>query len=186
MSLGQWFRDYVYFPLGGSRVKTKRRLVLNLFVVWAATGIWHGASWNYLIWGLYFWTLLMVEKFFLLDKLKKAPAVVGHIYTMGLVLVSWAIFALENFGQLTAYLKVMFGLGGVPLVDGAFVYYLTSYLPILAVASVSATPFGVNLFKKMPETAAKVLGAVAVMLGLMICTAYMVDGTYNPFLYFRF
>ena len=81
--------------------------MLNLFVVWAATGIWHGASWNYLIWGLYFWALLMIEKFFLLDKLKKAPAVIGHIYTMALVLVSWAIFALEDFGQLTAYLKVM-------------------------------------------------------------------------------
>ena len=185
ISLSTWFREYLYIPLGGNRC-SKGRHMFNLFVVWAATGIWHGASWNYLIWGLYFWALLMIEKFFLLDKLKKAPAVIGHIYTMGLVLVSWAIFALEDFGQLTAYLKVMFGLGGVPLADGAFVYYLTSYLPILVVAAVSSTPFGVNLFKKMPERAARVYGAAALVLGLLICTAYMVDGTYNPFLYFRF
>ena len=185
ISLSTWFREYLYIPLGGNRC-SKGRHIFNLFVVWAATGIWHGASWNYLLWGLYFWALLMIEKFFLLDKLKKSPALVGHVYTMALVLVSWAIFAMEDFGQLKAYLKVMFGLGGVPLVDGAFVYYLTSYLPILGVAAVSSTPLGISLFKKLPERAAQLIGVLAVGVGLLICTAYMVDGTYNPFLYFRF
>ena len=185
ISLGTWFRDYVYIPLGGNRC-SKRRWVFNLLVVWAATGIWHGASWNYLLWGLYFFVLLMIEKFFLLDRLKKAPAVVSHVYTMALVLVSWAIFAIEDFGHLIAYLKVMFGLGGVPLTDGGFVYYLTSYLPILCVAGAASTPLGVKLFHKLPVKGQQAAGVVLVLAGLLVCTAYLVDGTYNPFLYFRF
>ena len=130
ISLSTWFREYLYIPLGGNRC-SKPRWMFNLLVVWAATGIWHGASWNYLIWGLYFFVLLMVEKFFLLDRLSRAPAAVGHVYTMFFVLVSWAIFAIEDAGHLAGYLRVMFGLGGVPLADPAFGYYLTSYLPIL-------------------------------------------------------
>ena len=130
ISLSTWFREYLYIPLGGNRC-SKGRWMFNLLVVWAATGIWHGASWNYLIWGMYFFVLLMIEKFFLLDKLKKAPALIARIYTLFLVVVSWAIFALEDFGHLTGYLKVMFGLGGVPVTDGAFGYYLASYLPSL-------------------------------------------------------
>ena len=145
ISLGTWFREYLYIPLGGNRV-SKPRLFFNLLVVWAATGIWHGASWNYLIWGLYFFVLLMVEKFFLLDRLSRAPAAVGHVYTMFFVLVSWAIFAIEDAGHLAGYLRVMFGLGGVPLADPAFGYYLTSYLPILCVAGLASTPLGASLY----------------------------------------
>ena len=185
ISLSTWFREYLYIPLGGNRC-SKGRWMFNLLVVWAATGIWHGASWNYLLWGMYFFVLLMIEKFFLLDKLKKAPAVVGHVYTMALVLVSWAIFAIEDFGHLVAYLKVMFGLGGVPLTDGSFVYYLTSYLPILCVAGAASTPLGVKLFHKLPEKGRQAAGVALVLAGLLVCTAYLVDGTYNPFLYFRF
>jgi len=185
ISLSTWFREYVYIPLGGNRC-SKSRWMFNLFVVWAATGIWHGASWNYLIWGLYFFALLMIEKFFLLKKLEKAPALVGHVYTLALVLVSWAIFAIEDFSHLVSYLKVMFGLGGVPVQDGAFGYYLGSYLPILVIAAVASTPVGVKLFRKLPEKAKQGTGVVLVLAGLLVCTAYLVDGTYNPFLYFRF
>jgi len=185
ISLSTWFREYLYIPLGGNRC-SKPRWMFNLLVVWAATGIWHGASWNYLLWGLYFFVLLMIEKFFLLEKLKKVPAVVSHVYTMALVLVSWAIFAIEDFSHLTAYLKVMFGLGGVPLTDGSFIYYLTGFLPILCAAGVASTPLGVTVFKKLPEKVRQVSGVVLVLAGLLVCTAYLVDGTYNPFLYFRF
>ena len=185
ISLGTWFREYLYIPLGGNRC-SKRRWVFNLLVVWAATGIWHGASWNYLLWGLYFFILLMVEKFFLLDRLKKAPAIVAHIYTLFFVLVSWAIFAIEDFSHLTAYLRVMFGLGGVPLTNGAFGYYLTAYLPILLVAGVASTPLGVMVYRKLKPRTQQVLCTMLVVAGLVVCTAYLVASTYNPFLYFRF
>ena len=185
ISLSTWFREYLYIPLGGNRC-SKGRWMFNLFVVWAATGIWHGASWNYLLWGLYFFVLLMIEKFLLLDKLKKAPAIVGHLYTMVLVLISWAIFAIEDFGHLMAYLKVMLGLGGVPLANGNFVYYLTSYLPVLCAAAVASTPVGVKVFNRLPVKTKEIFGVLLVVAGLVVCTAYLVDGTYNPFLYFRF
>ena len=185
ISLSSWFRDYVYIPLGGNRC-SKPRWMFNLLVVWAATGIWHGASWNYLIWGLYFFVLLMVEKFFLLDRLSRAPAAVGHVYTMFFVLVSWAIFAIEDAGHLAGYLRVMFGLGGVPLADPAFGYYLTSYLPILCVAGLASTPLGASLYRRLKPRTAQAVCAVLVLAGLVVCTAYLVDGTYNPFLYFRF
>ena len=185
ISLGTWFREYLYIPLGGNRC-SKGRWVFNLLVVWAATGIWHGASWNYLIWGLYFFLLLMLEKFLLMDVLKKLPAAVSHIYTLFLVLVSWAIFAIEDFGHLISYLKVMFGMGGVPFTDGTFGYYLTSYLPILCVAALASTPLGVTVYRKLPQRAAQAVGAALIAAGLLLCTAYLVDGTYNPFLYFRF
>ena len=185
ISLSTWFREYLYIPLGGNRC-SKPRWMFNLLVVWAATGIWHGASWNYLIWGLYFFVLLMVEKFFLLDRLSRAPAAVGHVYTMFFVLVSWAIFAIEDTGHLAGYLRVMFGLGGVPLADPAFGYYLTSYLPILCVAGLASTPLGASLYRRLKPRTAQAVCAVLVLAGLVVCTAYLVDGTYNPFLYFRF
>ena len=185
ISLSTWFREYLYIPLGGNRC-SKGRWMFNLLVVWAATGIWHGASWNYLIWGLYFFVLLMLEKFFLLKALDRAPALVGHVYTLFFVLVSWAIFGLEDFTQMTAYLRVMFGLAGAPLIDGALGYYLTSYLPILCVAAVASTPLAAGAFRKLPALPAKAVEAALIVAGLVVCTAYLVDGTYNPFLYFRF
>ena len=185
ISLSTWFREYLYIPLGGNRC-SKGRWMFNLLVVWAATGIWHGASWNYLIWGLYFFVLLMLEKFFLLKALDRAPALVGHVYTLFFVLVSWAIFGLEDFTQMTAYLRVMFGLAGAPLIDGALGYYLTSYLPILCVAAVASTPLAAGAFRKLPALPAKAAEAALIAAGLVVCTAYLVDGTYNPFLYFRF
>ena len=111
---------------------------------------------------------------------------IQHIYTLFFVLVSWAIFALEDFGQLGAYLKVMFGMGGVPLTDGTFGYYLTSYLPILCAAAVASTNLGRVLYGKLSPRTSQAVCAALVILGLVICTGYLVDGTYNPFLYFRF
>ena len=185
ISLSTWFREYLYIPLGGNR-RGKGRQMFNLFVVWAATGIWHGANWNFLFWGLYFFALLMVEKFFLLQVLERAPAVVGHVYTLFLVMVSWAIFAIEDLGHLVGYLKVMFGLGGAPLADGAFGYYLASFLPILCVAAAASTPLGRAVYRSMGAKAQQVLCTVLVSAGLLVCTAYLVAGTYNPFLYFNF
>ncbi len=185
ISLSTWFREYLYFPLGGNRC-SKGRMGFNLFIVWAATGIWHGASWNFLLWGLYFWALLMIEKFFLLNFLKKVPGVIAHIYTLFLVLVSWTIFAIEDFSHLGAYLRVMFGLSGAPLTDSAFGYYLTSYLPILCVAAVASTPLGVTVYRKLSPKAACAVSLTLVVAVMVVCTAYLVDGTYNPFLYFRF
>ena len=185
ISLGSWFREYLYIPLGGNRV-SKPRLCFNLLVVWGATGIWHGASWNFLLWGLYFGVLLMLEKLFLKRYIDRAPAPVQHVYTLFLVLVSWAIFAVEDFSHLGAYLAAMFGFAGGGLADGAFGYYLRSYLPMLVIASVASTPLMAGLWKRLPDRAQKAALPVLLVAGLLLCTAYLVDATYNPFLYFRF
>ena len=185
ISLSTWFREYLYIPLGGNRC-SKPRWVFNLLVVWAATGFWHGASWNYVIWGLYFFVLLVAEKLWLGRLIQKLPALLQHLYALFFILVSWAIFAIEDFTQLQGYLSVMFGLAGAPLTNGDFVYDLRSYLPILCVAAVASLPLGVRLFQKLPQRAAQVSGVVLILAGLVVCTAYLVDGTYNPFLYFRF
>ena len=184
ISLGSWFREYMYIPLGGNRVN-KPRLYLNLFLVWAATGIWHGASWNFLIWGLYFAVLIILEKAFLGKVLEKLPAALQHIYTLFLVLVSWAIFAVEDFTAMGLYLKAMFGIG-VSLVNGDALYYLFNYLPMLVVACVAATPLAAKVWHKIPAKVWKPALPVLVCLALVVATAYLVDGTYNPFLYFRF
>ena len=185
ISLSTWFREYLYIPLGGNRC-AKPRWMFNLFVVWAATGIWHGANWTFLFWGLYFFALLMLEKFFLLKPLEKAPAIVGHVYTLVLVMVSWAIFAIEDLSHLGGYLKVMFGLGGVPLADSWFGYYLTGYLPVLCLAAAASTPLGASVYRRLGTRAQQAVCTVLVAGGLLVCTAYLVAGTYNPFLYFNF
>ncbi len=184
ISLSTWFREYLYFPLGGSRVG-RARLVFNLLVVWAATGIWHGASWNFLLWGLYYFVWLVVEKLFLGRLLEKAPGWLRHLYALFLVVVGWAIFAVEDFSQMAQYLKAMFGLGAGAW-DGMFLYYLRSFLPMLLIACVAATPLGARLWKTLPEKPRRLALPVLLLLGLALSTAYLVDGTYNPFLYFRF
>ena len=185
ISLGTWFREYVYIPLGGNRV-SRGRLCFNLLVVWGLTGIWHGASWNFLLWGLYFGVLLMLEKLFLKRWIDRWPACFQHAYTLLLVAVSWAIFALEDFGQLGAYLAVMFGLAGRSLTDGAFFYYLRSYLPVLVLACLASTPLARRLWHRAPARAVQAALPVLLLAGLLLSTAYLVDATYNPFLYFRF
>ena len=182
ISLSTWFREYLYIPLGGNRC-SKGRWLLNLLIVWAATGIWHGASWNYLFWGLYFFGLLILEKLLLNKWLEKLPPVFQHLYVMVLVLISWAIFALEDMSQLGAYLQVMFGLNRPPLVNGQTLYHLRSFLPMLVIASIGSTPLVTKLWNRVES---KTIRMLVLALGLILCTAYVVASTYNPFLYFRF
>lgn len=185
ISLGTWFRDYVYIPLGGNR-KGLYRQFINIFVVWALTGIWHGASWNFLLWGLYYAVLLMLEKAFLLKWLDKAPAAVSHIYTMLLVVIGWALFAIDDISQLGSYLGVMFGVGGAGCISPQVLYYLRSYGPMLVILLIACLPLGKQLFAKLPEKLRTVLVPILIVFVLLISTAYLVDSTYNPFLYFRF
>ena len=185
ISLSTWFRDYVYIPLGGNR-GSRGRVIFNTAVVWFLTGLWHGAAWTFIAWGIWYLLLLLGERYLWKGLLEKSPKPLRHLYTMVLVLISWAIFAIEDFGHLVAYLKVMLGMGGVPLMNGHFVYYLTSYLPILCAAAVASTPVGVKVFRRLPGKTKEIVGVLLVMVGLVVCTAYLVDGTYNPFLYFRF
>ena len=181
ISLSSWFREYLYIPLGGNRCG-KPRWVLNLLVVWLATGIWHGANWNFLFWGLYFFLLLLLEKLLLQKWLEKIPSVFRHLYVSVLILVSWAIFALEDLAQLGTYLRTMFGFAGAALADGQTLYYLRSFLPIMLVAAVGSTPLVAGKWRKVPAW----LQSLVLVIGLVICTAYLVAGTYNPFLYFNF
>ena len=189
MSLGSWFRDYVYIPLGGNRVP-KWRWFFNIFVVWMLTGFWHGAAWTFIIWGLYFAVLLVIEKLWLLKHLEKTQ-VISRIYTLFFVLISFVIFNAADMGEAFAYIGGMFGAGGIPLVSAEFVYYLRSFAVVLILAVIGATPLPKNLVLKLRENekARKVLNGIepVFLLGLMVLmTAYLVDGSFNPFLYFRF
>lgn len=182
ISLSTWFREYLYIPLGGNRC-SRGRWILNLLIVWCATGIWHGASWNYLLWGFYFYVLLVSEKLLLGKYLQKLPGWLRHVYVMVLVLISWAIFALEDLSIMGHYLAAMLGFGGLPLVNALTGYYLRNYLPILAAAAVASTPMVITRWRRMDSPGLKL---TVLLLGLLACTAYVVAGTYNPFLYFRF
>ena len=155
-------------------------------MVWAATGIWHGASWNFLLWGLFFAAMLILEKGFLLQYLRKTPAAVQHIYTLFFLMISWALFAVEDFSRMGAWLAAMFGFAGGGLADAAAGYYLRSYLPMLIIAVVASTPLSARLWDRLPEKPMKVILPVLLLGGLVLSTAYLVDATYNPFLYFRF
>ncbi|MBQ4652384.1 MAG: MBOAT family protein, partial [Oscillospiraceae bacterium] len=185
ISLGTWFREYVYIPLGGNRC-SKARNFLNIFIVWMLTGIWHGAAWNFLLWGIYYALLLMLEKLVLLKWLKKAPALLTHIYTMFLVVVGWAIFANEGLGQCGTYLATMFFCSGGPVFLPSDAYYLANYAVVLILCAVASVPAVSTLMKKLPEAVRTVAAPVLIAAGLLLCTAYLVDATYNPFLYFRF
>ena len=189
ISLGSWSRDYVYIPLGGNRVG-KLRHCFNIFVVWMLTGFWHGADWTFIVWGIYFAILLMIEKFFLLKYLKKTK-IVNHIYVLLFVLFSFVIFNASDMGEAVQYLGGLFGIGGYPLVSESFFWYLRNYLPILWVGCVGATPAIKTACNKLHEnkTADRVLNVLEplVLIALLLTvTAFLVDGSYNPFLYFRF
>ena len=189
MSLGSWFRDYVYIPLGGNRVP-KARWFLNIFIVWLLTGFWHGAAWNFIVWGLFFAVLLVIEKLWLLKILKKSK-VWNHFYVLFFVIISFVIFNAADMKEAFAYIGGMFGAGGIPFVSDEWLYYLRSYGLILIIAIVGATPLikKLVLSAKNKTTGEKIINIaepiVLVVLILMI-TAYLVDGSFNPFLYFRF
>jgi alginate O-acetyltransferase complex protein AlgI len=189
MSLGSWFRDYVYIPMGGNRVAPARRY-LNILVVWMLTGLWHGADWNFVLWGLFFAVFLILEKGFLLKPLQKLP-VLSHLYTLLLVAVSFVIFDSAGLSEAAAHLGRMFGAGGVPLATGETLYYLGSYAVTFIIAVIGATPYPtrwMNRLSEGPKTGRvlAVAAPVALMALLAVVTAYLVDGSFNPFLYFRF
>ena len=187
ISMGTWFRDYVYIPLGGNRKGLAIQL-RNIAIVWLLTGFWHGASWNYVLWGVFYGVLLIFEKFFLLDQLKKAPAIVGHLYTLLCVALGWVLFAFEDFGAGFAYLKTMFG--GAAFCNSMALYQLLSYLPLLLLCAVAATPLGTKLYHKWNGKCSTGLMATADVTGIVavagLSVAYLISGSYNPFLYFRF
>lgn len=188
ISLSSWFRDYVYISLGGNR-KGKMRYVFNIFVVWMLTGMWHGASWNFIIWGLMYALLLLFERF--VPIVKKLPKALGHIYTMLFVVLGFVIFDCENMSTAVSTILGMFGLSGAPIVTAETVYYLKSYAVIFVLGIIGSTCLLKNFFVKMQksEKGSKILAAlepVFLLAILSVCTAYLVDGSFNPFLYFRF
>ena len=183
ISLSTWFREYVYIPLGGNRKGLKRQ-ILNLLVVWGLTGFWHGASWNFLLWGLYYGILLILEKTFLLKVLEKTPAVLRHIYSMVAVLLGWALFYFEDTASLFAFFGRLFSFADTGAVA---VNRILGYMPLFAVSVVAATPLGKRVYLKIKDTCwgeyALLAGSVLLML---MCVAVLVSQSYNPFIYFRF
>lgn len=185
ISLGTWFRDYVYIPLGGNRCGIKRQL-FNICVVWALTGIWHGANWTFILWGLYYALFLVLEKVFLLKSMEKWPPIFRHIYTLVIVMTGWVIFQLDSLAEVGVYVSAMFGFGKAGGSTSADIYYLSTYALTFIVAIFACTPAGKSIFAKLPERVRAVAAPVLIVLVLVVSTAYMVDATYNPFLYFRF
>ncbi|MFI3313118.1 MAG: MBOAT family O-acyltransferase [Eubacteriales bacterium] len=184
MTLGGWFRDYVYIPLGGNRT-SKVRWMGNLLIVWGLTGLWHGASWSFVLWGLYFGIILMVEKLFLGKRLEKAGAFVQHIYVIFLVIISFVIFNGTDLATIVSDISGLFG--GIPYYNVEAVYYLQSYGVIFALGIFGALPVAKNLHGKVAQwKVMTLLEPLAVAVLLVVVTAYLVDGSFNPFLYFRF
>jgi len=184
MSLGSWFRDYIYIPLGGNRVG-KWRWLLNILAVWGLTGLWHGAAWNFVLWGLMFAALLLIEKW--VPALQKLPTVLRRVYVLLLVLISWVLFNGESMAQVGGDLAGMFGFGGVPLVSRETLYYLGSYALLFIVGFIGATPLVKNTANRLENTrVGAILEPIMLILFLLVCTGYLVDGSFSPFLYFRF
>lgn len=183
ISLTTWFREYLYIPLGGSRRGTART-VRNIFIVWLCTGFWHGASWNFILWGLHFFLWLMLEKYLLKDFLQRLPRWLRHAYTLLVVFAGWGIFAMEDLSVCGGYFRVCFGGGALwSAVDG---YYLRTYAVLLVLLTVGSANTVKAVWERLPERARETLAPVLMLAGLVLCTAYLVDGSYNPFLYFRF
>ncbi|MBE6921982.1 MAG: MBOAT family protein [Ruminococcaceae bacterium] len=184
MSLGSWFRDYIYIPMGGNRV-SKARWVFNILTVWMLTGLWHGAAWNFVLWGLLFGVLLMVEKW--VPALQKLPNWLRHGYVLLIVCLSFVLFNAESLTQAVTDMGGMFGFAGVPLVNAESLYYLRSYAPLFLMGIVGATPIVRDTARKIGEMPYGVALEVVMMAVLLIvCSAYLVDGSFSPFLYFRF
>ena len=184
MSLSSWFRDYVYIPLGGNRVTVPRH-VFNLMIVWALTGLWHGASWNFVLWGVYYGVLLVLEKYVYGERLERAPAAVRHLYTMLIVVIGWVFFSITDMTQMLAYLGSMFGIGGAALWNVKTLYFLRSAGGLLAVSALLSTPWPIRQFDGFSRKAS-VLTTGLSMIVLVVSVSYLIYGSYNPFLYFRF
>ncbi len=185
ISLSSWFRDYVYIPLGGSYVKTARRHIFNLLVVWALTGLWHGAAWNFVFWGMYYGIILIIEKYLIKDKLEKLPKWGQHIYTLFIVMVGWIFFSQANLGAALHYLSVMFGFGAHGIADITTLYHLRTSGILLLFGCLVSTPYPMEHFRKFLKKH-MILALITVFGILLLSTAYLVYSSYNPFLYFRF
>ena len=185
MTLGGWFRDYVYIPLGGNRVP-RLLYIRNIFVVWALTGLWHGAAWNFVVWGLLCGVLLTAEKLFLDKWLQKCGRILPHVYVMAVVVLSFVLFNASSMQGALADIAAVLGLTGAPFAGTLSLYYLKSYAVLLAVSVVGCTPWPKKLALALPEGVRAVLEPVAMAVLLLLVTAYLVDGSFNPFLYFRF
>ena len=187
ISLGRWFRDYLYIPLGGNRV-SRWKWVRNIFIVWFLTGLWHGASWNFAIWGLYFGGLLLLERVFLGDLLARLPRPFRHIYTLFLVLIGWTIFQLGTPDQVFGYWADMFALSGIDLINAEAQYLLKSNAVLLSVAVIGSVPLFKFLYERVVERRGiRAVAMPALYAGLLLVSfAYLVDSSFNPFLYFRF
>lgn len=187
ISLSTFFRDYVYIPLGGNR-RGKGRQLLNLFIVWGLTGLWHGASWNFLLWGLYYGVILIIEKVWLQKPLQKAPGVVQRLYSLLLIILGWVIFALTDFGAIGNYFAALFGAHGGA--DAQTMYLLTTNISLLLVAALACTRWPAHaandLLARLPQAAQTLLRCLFYAAVLLMCVAFLVGDSYNPFLYFRF
>jgi len=185
ISLGSWFRDYVYIPLGGNRSESSFRRYVNLIVVWGLTGLWHGARWTFLLWGLYYAAFITLERAFLLKYLNKFP-LIGHFYTTFLVVVGWVFFQLDSLSACAVYYSAMFGFGQAGLFSPSDLYYISSFALVLVSAIIGTTPLCKNLFNRLPQSFQNVTVPVLIAAALVFCTSYLVNATYNPFLYAKF
>ena len=184
MSLGSWFRDYVYIPMGGNRV-SKARWIFNIFTVWMLTGFWHGAAWNFVLWGLFFGVVLLLEK--LVPATPKLPDALKHLYVLVLIVLSFVLFNADSLTQAGGDFAALFGFGKLPVVTAETLYYLGSYGLLFAVGFAGATPLPKQLAERLEKTrAGAVLEVLMLVALLLVCTAYLVDGSFSPFLYFRF
>ncbi|MEA4854066.1 MAG: MBOAT family protein [Christensenella sp.] len=186
ISLSTWFRDYVYIPLGGNR-KGTARLILNLLIVWSLTGFWHGADYNFIMWGVYYFAILVLEKFLLDRPLHKLPGVVTHTYAMFFIMIGWTIFSFEDLGAMGAYFTSMFSVGGAGLIGADAASAALSFLPVIAVGIAASLPVWKAMYYRFQNKKWMLGAEVAIVAGvLVLCTAALVSETYNPFLYFRF
>lgn len=188
ISLGSWFKDYLYIPLGGSR-RGPLILIRNILIVWFLTGLWHGASWNFIIWGLYFGLILLIEKLFLKKYFSKVPVIFKHIYVLFIVLISFIIFNSTTIDEAITTIKNLFISNS--LINSGTIYYLKSYLPLILISLIGATPLIKNIYTKLSKNKTlnkilNILEPIYLIILLIIVTAYLIDSTYNPFLYFRF
>ena len=188
ISLSSWFKDYVYIPLGGNRV-SKPKWIRNLFIVWFLTGFWHGASWNFIIWGLYFGIILVIEKL-LIGKYLDKTKIIKYIYSLLIIVISFLIFNSLTLTDIITNLKNMFNLNNLELINQETIYYLKSYLIILIISIISATPLLKNTISKINNTKYKILidilEPITYITLLILSTAFLIDESFNPFLYFRF
>lgn len=184
ITLGSWFRDYIYIPLGGNR-KGLPKQIRNILIVWFLTGAWHGASWNFILWGVYFGIILILEKVILLKVLNKIPKIFRHIYSLILILVSWVLFAFTDISNIVNYIKVMFLIVDIPLYNIESVYYLRNYIVIIVIGIICSIPLSQKVKIKDGYVKTIILTVVYIII-FLLSTASLVSDTYNPFLYFRF